>query len=225
MNGNSLFGSGAVTLFCEAATSYHYTAHGYNPYDYRSKTLYSETLINQFYNNVEVQIELGVATNASSPTRWDAHTRTILLEFHMSGDFLLKTDNFIQLILKTGVDILICEGMVDCTFHSGKLCRKTHFLLIGICNFAGVRDVMSSLPSYPHQKAFNNLTYTSWEPLGEKAGSYKCLQGGLSDVNSDGTTEGKLCYLEIEDAGHIVALNKPKEAAWMISNWVKFRGL
>lgn len=74
---------------------------------------------------------------------------------------------------------------------------------------------MSNLPAYAHQDAFNSLKYMPWAPFGEQAGAYKCLRGNGS--------EGLLCYLEIEDAGHIVAANKPKEAAWMIANWVTGR--
>lgn len=101
----------------------------------------------------------------------------------------------------------------------------------GICNSLGMRDVMSSLPSYSHQQAFNRLNYTPWLPLGEKAGAYKCIEdNSVSDMRSEALesrseTGGTLCYLEMDGAGHIVAKDKPKEAVQMISGWMKHRSL
>lgn len=79
---------------------------------------------------------------------------------------------------------------------------------------------MSSLPSYTHQEAFNDLNYTLWTPFkGEgRKGAYKCF-------NNSESSDGMLCYLEIDEAGHIVAHDKPREANKLISNWMKNRKL
>ena len=92
--------------------------------------------------------------------------------------------------------------------------------LSGICNWIGVRDVMSSLPSYAHQEAFNDLDYTPWTPfVGEgRKGAYKCFSNAES-------SDGMLCYLEMDGAGHMVAHDKPREANTLVSNWMKNRAL
>lgn len=79
---------------------------------------------------------------------------------------------------------------------------------------------MSSLPSYAHQEAFNDLEYTLWAPFvsGERKGAYKCFADSES-------SDGMLCYLEIDGAGHMVAHDKPREVNKLISNWMKNRTL
>lgn len=110
-------------MFCSAAASYHYLARGYNPYDYRTTVPYPETLIQQFYNDISVQHELGVVSNVSEsgPVPWNAHSVTLGTEFQLSGDFYAKTDYLIERVLRSGVDILIYEGMVDCACLSNQI--------------------------------------------------------------------------------------------------------
>ncbi|KZP05946.1 alpha/beta-hydrolase [Athelia psychrophila] len=176
-----------------------YKMHGYNSFDWRTKISYPEDLITQFYNNVSTQIALGVLpASASVAIQWHAHSSYVNLEFTTSGDHWTRTDYLIERILRSGIDVLKYEGLVDWT-----------------CNFLGIRHLMSHLPGYAHQEVFNGVDLTPWAPFGKYAGEYKCLRGSSS--------EGLLCYLEIEEAGHIVAHNKPREAAWMIDNWVQRR--
>lgn len=92
--------------------------------------------------------------------------------------------------------------------------------MLGICNYIGIRDVMFSLPSYADQEEFNNLDFKLWTPFaGEgRAGVYKCL-------NNTESSDGMLCYLEIDGAGHQVTHDKPREANRMLTNWMKSRRL
>jgi len=155
----------------------------------------------QFYNNASTQVALGVIPELGSPlVKWYPHSPYVQLEFTTSGDFYARTDYLIERLLRSGIDVLKYEGLVD-----------------WICNFLGVRKAISNLPGYAHQEAFNKLRFTPWKPFGDYAGEHKCLRGNAS--------EGLFCYLEIEEAGHIVAKNKPQEASRMIDNWVQNRAL
>ncbi|KAF7980745.1 hypothetical protein HWV62_36771 [Athelia sp. TMB] len=185
--------------FCMSVVNFHYSAHGYNPYDWRTKTPYPEDLMNRFYNNASTQVALGVISELGSTlVKWSAQSQYVQLEFMTNGDFFARTDYLVERVLRSGIDVLKYEGLVD-----------------WMCNFVGVRHVVSHLPGYAHQEAFNALQPTPWAPFGISVGEKKCLRGN--------NTEGLLCYLEIEEAGHYVALNKPREAAWLINNWVHTR--
>jgi carboxypeptidase C (cathepsin A) len=75
---------------------------------------------------------------------------------------------------------------------------------------------MSNLPNYKHQATYNDLEMHDWYPRhtdSEKSGAYKCLPGKKG--------EGNLCYLEIEGAGHVLSLDKPREGSLMITKWMK----
>lgn len=95
------------------------------------------------------------------------------------------------------------------------------FAAKGICNYLGIRQIMSNLPNHKRQAAFNDLSMVDWVPLapsdGDRhvAGAYKCL---LTDDNT--LHEGNLCYLEIEGAGHITSLDKPVETSLMFARWM-----
>jgi len=199
-------------MWCDEATNFPYLHPGYNPYDYRTKVPYPEQLQTAFYNNRSVQIELGVINEENMETvKWAPHVETIATEYRISGDFAKRTDYLMERMMRAGVDVLKYEGMVD-----------------WICNFLGVREVMENLPGYTHQKAFNKAEMTPWSPLGEHAGSFKCYRASSSvveDAQDSSKQEGKLCYLEMSDAGHIVAINKPEESAWMIANWIHRKNL
>ncbi len=81
---------------------------------------------------------------------------------------------------------------------------------------------MANLPNYSHQSEFNELPMLPWLPYpltktqkeeGADPGAYKCLRGKKS--------EGNLCYVEIEGAGHILSLDKPREGSLMIRKWMR----
>ncbi len=76
---------------------------------------------------------------------------------------------------------------------------------------------MASLPNYAHQSSYNSASMTDWSPFGMSAGAYKCVAGGKG--------EGKLCYVEIDDAGHIAAKDKPRELARLMREWMKTKAV
>lgn len=72
-------------------------------------------LLDQFYNNISTQIALGVVpASTSAPVKWNMQSEGIHLEFKMSGDFYSRTDYLLERILRSGVDVLKYEGIVDC---------------------------------------------------------------------------------------------------------------
>ena len=108
--------SAAAGMFCETASSYHYMAHHYNPYDYRTTEPYSQTHLNRFYNNASVQYQLGIVSDPTtrSPVKWEPDDAEINMTFQMSADFFRRTDFLLERLLRDGLDVLIYEGMVDC---------------------------------------------------------------------------------------------------------------
>jgi hypothetical protein len=79
---------------------------------------------------------------------------------------------------------------------------------------------MANLPGYKYQSRFNDLRMKNWYPIpsaadGRSAGKYKCLGG-----EEEGLGQGRLCYVEIDGAGHVLSLDKPKEGSLMISKWM-----
>ena len=108
--------SAAAGMFCGTASSYHYTAHRYNPYDYRTTEPYFQAHLNRFYNNASVQYQLGVVSDPTtrSPVKWEPDDAEINMAFQMSADFFRRTDFLLERLLRNGLDVLIYEGMVDC---------------------------------------------------------------------------------------------------------------
>ena len=96
--------------------------------------------------------------------------------------------------------------------------------MVGVCNYLGIRKIMADLPNYKHQSTFNEIEMQEWRPEGptsmetstsKPSGAYKCL---LAETGSE---EGNLCYLEIEEAGHVLSVDKPSEGSVMISKWMR----
>lgn len=108
--------SAAAGMFCETVSSYHYTAHHYNPYDYRTTKPYSDAHLDRFYNKASVQYQLGVVSDPTtrSPVNWEPHSVEIAIAFQMSADFFRRSDFLLERLLRNGLDVLIYEGMVDC---------------------------------------------------------------------------------------------------------------
>jgi hypothetical protein len=80
--------------------------------------------------------------------------------------------------------------------------------MTGICNYFGIREIVSSLPNYQHQQAFNNLTMHA----SDQSGAYKCLRSN---------DQGNFCYFEMDGAGHITSLDKPVETSNLLSRWMR----
>ena len=87
-------------------------------------------------------------------------------------------------------------------------------LMLGVCNYLGIRRILANLPGYKRQAAFNDLTMRDWSPRGVKAGVYKCLLG------EEGSGEGNLCYVEVDGAGHELSREKPMEGSVMMAKWM-----
>lgn len=118
--------SAAAGIFCLDIFKL-YKMHGYNSFDWRTKISYPEDLITQFYNNVSTQIALGVLpASASVAIQWHAHSSYVNLEFTTSGDHWTRTDYLIERILRSGIDVLKYEGLVDCLFFSLLIFSQAH---------------------------------------------------------------------------------------------------
>ncbi|ORX36239.1 Alpha/Beta hydrolase protein [Kockovaella imperatae] len=188
----------AAGLWTDKVSSFPYETTGLNPYDYRRSEPYDETHIIAFYNNASVQAALGVIQPGQPAKVWESHSRRVAAEFILSGDWDERTDYLFARLLKSGVGILKYEGMVD-----------------WICNYLGVRQVMQNLTDYQHQKAWNRIDMKPWYGQGDvSAGRYKCHQHN---------GEAPLCYVEVEDAGHVVSTDKPKEGSWLVGKWMNDR--
>ncbi|WWC71786.1 uncharacterized protein I206_105745 [Kwoniella pini CBS 10737] len=196
------FSCAAAGLYTAGIAGLPYAQTGLNPYDYRLSAPYNETAIISFYNTPSVQASLGVNASDTTAERgkvWNAHSESIWSAFVYSGDWETKTDGLMGKLLDTGVGVLVYEGMVD-----------------WICNYIGLRRIMSNIPNYQRQAAFNQLAMRDWiieiEDKPTPAGKYKCLKAGKG--------KGRLCYLEIDGAGHVLSLDKPREGSLMISKWM-----
>ncbi|KAK4687542.1 hypothetical protein P7C73_g2582, partial [Tremellales sp. Uapishka_1] len=189
----------AAGQYTAGLASFPYDQTGLNPYDYRRSTPYDETGVVAFYNNATVQAELGVIEADAAQKVWDAHSARVHMAYVYSGDWDVATDFLFERLLRSGVSVLKYEGMVD-----------------WICNYIGIRRIMSNLPNFRHQESFNNLSMRDWHPQvrGPSAGTYKCLPG---DAKSG---DGNLCYVEIAGAGHILSLDKAREGSLMIGRWM-----
>lgn len=100
--------SAAAGLYAGRISSFPYESTERNPYDYRRFTPYNETEMVMFYNNETIQRELGVSGE------WVAHSRGVYAAFAISGDWDERTDYLFERLLRSGIDILKYEGMVDC---------------------------------------------------------------------------------------------------------------
>ncbi|WWD21407.1 hypothetical protein CI109_105892 [Kwoniella shandongensis] len=202
---NSLsYGGAAAGQYASTVASLPYALTGLNIYDYRTAEPYDETGVIAYYNNATVQAELGVIHKPSDASKlWEAHSARIWHAYVFSGDWDVQTDVYFERLLRSGVSVLKYEGMVDF-----------------ICNYLGVREIMANLPNYERQSTFNTLPMLNWTTGGNEtpAGMYKCIAG--RDVD-----EGNLCYVEIEGAGHVLSLDKPKEGSWMMSQWMQGQAL
>nr|XP_031858852.1 uncharacterized protein CI109_005671 [Kwoniella shandongensis]KAA5525924.1 hypothetical protein CI109_005671 [Kwoniella shandongensis] len=194
----------AAGQYASTVASLPYALTGLNIYDYRTAEPYDETGVIAYYNNATVQAELGVIHKPSDASKlWEAHSARIWHAYVFSGDWDVQTDVYFERLLRSGVSVLKYEGMVDF-----------------ICNYLGVREIMANLPNYERQSTFNTLPMLNWTTGGNEtpAGMYKCIAG--RDVD-----EGNLCYVEIEGAGHVLSLDKPKEGSWMMSQWMQGQAL
>lgn len=68
---------------------------------------------------------------------------------------------------------------------------------------------MRNLPRYEHQEEWNGLEMKPWKPDGHAAGVYKCLKHGA-----------KMCYVEVNDAGHVISQDRPKEGSLLVGKWM-----
>ncbi|KAK8864746.1 hypothetical protein IAR55_002002 [Kwoniella newhampshirensis] len=189
----------AAGQYSSTVASFPYTMTGLNPYDYRISSPYDERGVIAYFNNASVQAVLGVIGKSSDkPLSWEAHSARVWHAYVYSGDWDVQTDVFFERLLRSGVSVLKYEGMVDF-----------------ICNYLGVREIMAKLPNYERQATFNKLNLSDWAVGGgnKSCGAYKCLAGRHE-------REGNLCYVEIEGAGHVLSLDKPREGSLMISQWL-----
>jgi carboxypeptidase C (cathepsin A) len=204
--------------------------------------------MNAYWNNATVQYDIGVLSSLDQePRKWEAHAFLVHQAYIRSGDWDVRTDFLFERLLRSGVGILKYEGMVDCelgfsptsfpsmhypfftlatTLVRSRMLAPERYSMgfpilltsLDICNYLGIRKIMANLPEYKHQDVFNSLTMEKWYPhRGDKhpAGKYKCLKG------EEGSGEGTMCYLEIDDAGHVLSLDRPREGSLMISKWMR----
>ncbi len=101
-------------LYCESVTDLPYTSEGYNPYDYRIKEEYDETAVVSFYSSAKTQAALGVIAAGDEAIKWQPHNAKLNVEYHISGDALRRSDHLVERMMRSGVDVLKYEGMVDC---------------------------------------------------------------------------------------------------------------
>lgn len=106
--------SAAVGSLMREIATFPYTLTGLNNYDYRTSIPYDETSMTFFYNNATVQSQLGVIAPGEQAKLWEAHSPRVYIQYTSSGDWDVHTDVLFERLLRSGVSLLVYEGMVDC---------------------------------------------------------------------------------------------------------------
>jgi cathepsin A (carboxypeptidase C) len=120
--------------------------------------------------------------------------------FALTGDGVLSTQPQVLYLLEHGIDVLFYQGNLDLA-----------------CNTAGNLQWANTM-QWKGQPAFVAQPKRSWENEGKEVGWFKEVK--TTTASGRDTT---FAFATVDGAGHMVPMNKPKEALALVDRWIRKR--
>ncbi|KAI2483168.1 Carboxypeptidase [Pyrenophora tritici-repentis] len=120
--------------------------------------------------------------------------------FALTGDGMLSTQPQVLYLLDHGIDVLFYQGNLDLA-----------------CNTAGNLQWASTMP-WKGQPAFVAQPKRMWKNGGDEVGWFKEVK-----TKTASGRETTFAFATVDGAGHMVPLDKPKEALVLVDRWLNKR--
>ncbi|KAI4669144.1 uncharacterized protein J4E79_001187 [Alternaria viburni] len=124
----------------------------------------------------------------------------IALAFELTGDLVFSMQPQVLYLLEHGIDVLFYQGNLDLA-----------------CNTAGNLQWASTM-QWKGQPAFVAQPKRSWEHEGKEVGWFK----EVKTVTTSGR-DTTFAFATVNGAGHLVPMDKPKEALALVDRWITKR--
>ncbi|KAJ6614925.1 serine carboxypeptidase [Mycena sp. CBHHK59/15] len=196
----------AAVSFCESELRAPFWESGRNPYDIsmpcdaeglKENLCYPVTAhIRAYLDRPHVRKTLGVDPAPAVPTNFSSCAKDVGAAFRANLDGYHSTQHYVGALLEHGVRVLIYVGTND-----------------WICNWVGNERWTMSL-EWSGQEAFVQEPLRSWGGTGNAKGK----RAGLA------RSANGLTFVTIDDAGHMVPYDKPKESLDLVQRWLSGKG-
>jgi len=145
-------------------------------------------------NDKNVKKELG----ANPAINFTSTSQKVSKDFLASGDLMHYSAGLLTDLVNDGIRLLVYAGETDAA-----------------CNALGQSRWVEKLPSIFHRE------YAQSPTLAWRVNSTGGAAGTVRTVGGDSSTAGNITFVTIQEAGHMVPYDRPKESLEMITRWVE----
>lgn len=174
-----------------------YQNAGGNPYDVRKTCSGKSSLCNPYLDKISQFANLPDVRSELLGSKDNKGNKFVLCSERVQSEFIYNGDETID--ASDWLPEILAAG-VRVLNYAGDADL--------ICNWMGNKALMMSM-RWPGQMGFSRVQDKPWHADGQKAGELRSFAG--------------LSFLRVHSAGHMVALDQPKAALAMLTQWVQYK--